>query len=102
MKEVEQTARRRRERGRREVEEVLQLYPELQGSQEFHPWKSILSFPLSHSLSLENSERLDTAAVHTLSHCVTYEDRQSILPSFSHFFPSTVSRTVPVANAALP
>lgn len=44
---------------------MLQLYPELQGSQEFHPGKSSLFF-----LSLENSAStpLIAAAVHTHIH----------------------------------
>lgn len=69
---------------------MLQLYPELQGSQEFHPWKRSL---FSVSLALENSAStpLFTAALHThpLSRSLTCEDRHSILQNFAphHLYP---------------
>lgn len=84
---------------------MLQLYPELQGSQEFHPGKSSLFF-----LSLENSAStpLVAAAVHThthpLSHSLTCEDRYCILQSFAHTsLPCVVLRgPAQTANTAFP
>lgn len=65
--EVKEVVKRGKGGGWREGE-VLQLYPELQGSQEFHPWKSSLSFSPSRSLENSASTRLYTAAVHTHIH----------------------------------
>lgn len=101
---------RRREWGRREGE-VLQLYPELQGSQEFHPWKSSLSFSLWKILQALSSSQLLFTHTHPLSHSLTYEDRHSILQSFAYSFlphqnPSrpcaAPSGPVPSANTAFP
>lgn len=94
---------------------MLQLYPELQGSQEFHPWKSSLSFSLWKILqALSSSQLLFT---HTSTFTQSYIRRQTQYstqfcllfrlpplppppnPSHPHV---ALSGPVPTANTAFP
>lgn len=78
--------RKRRRKGGRREGEVLQLYPELQGSQEFHPLKSSFFLALSFSLCLWKILRaLSTTQLllyfHTVSHMKTDTVVSRVLPT---------------------
>lgn len=74
---------RRRERGWREGK-VLQLYPELQGSQEFHPWKSFF-LSLSGKFCKHFSTQLLFTNISTF-HAVLHMKTDSTLQSYALFF----------------
>lgn len=102
--EVKEVVKRGKGGGWREGE-VLQLYPELQGSQEFHPWKSSLSFSPSRSLENSASTRLYTAAVHTHIHFHTVvHTKTDMVFSSESFCPlfSPPQRKKPLPTPLLP
>ena len=76
---------------------MLQLYPELQGSQEFHPWKSSLSGKFCKLSPLHSC----CSHTHALSHSLTYKDRHSILQSLAPLFPNQRPKPNPTPNVAL-
>lgn len=83
---------RRRERGWREGK-VLQLYPELQGSQEFHPWKSFF-LSLSGKFCKHFSTQLLFTNISTF-HAVLHMKTDSTLQSYALFFSLSLSPNPP-------